>query len=248
MLRMRRERPACRNVDRMARAAAFRLLFGGAAMLGCSLPPAEEAPADVDGRGAPEQPLVAPFVQKRPPSLASRVPPGREDTLAAAMPNLTDAARRSVEEWLWLVRLDAEAFTDAEFAALVDLRDPSGRVDIECLGDVLCWAEPQWAASDVLDAFRTAIQPELPVLQSYVLSAATDEQVPTDNEASALAALGESRRRVLKAGLAPADADRLTLRLMLKACGIPDRVVTDRTGVFRVQVLERGTWRELGLP
>jgi hypothetical protein len=54
--------------------------------------------------------------------------------------------------------------------------------------------------------------------------------------------------KLLEQGLPAADADRLTLRTMLKASCLPDRVVTASDGTHGLEVFEHGAWRALPLP
>ncbi len=183
--------------------------------------------------------------------LAQTALPAPELTLAAVLAGLSDAELGSVSDWLaWLPRERIGALAQPELDALLNLQDPSGRVDIACLGETAAaWSAVPRDAAQIVAAFVSTVRSAKPVSVEFVISFITGKVETPDCEAIALSEFQNSRRKLLKdRGLPPADADRLTLRVMLKAAGIPERVVTGAAGVSCVQVFEDGVWREFDLP
>ncbi len=172
--------------------------------------------------------------------------PGVAGALALAGVSATE--RRELLEVLeWLppgrrARLDAGALR-----RLFDCDDPAGRLDLETLA-MLRGARTDLGQLDsdgIVAVFEDARRPG-PV-EEFGFSASVDGSFTTHGDMGPQGIRYELAE-LATAGLAPPDAERQVLRLLLKAGGVPERVVAGSDGVPSIEVLDAGGWRRLPLP
>jgi Serine aminopeptidase, S33 len=210
---------------------------------------AAAAEADAFAPGSPARARLEQLLTELPSTWPALAP-------AFALADDTPAERRELLDVLaWLpdaalARLDA-----ASLARFADLDDPAGRLDT---GNTLRWLTgrvPDLAgctADQILERLAaTTGAPAGPAVGSgFSVSLVTGEYEEWRAGAAAELAscVGLTLEALQKQGLSERDAQRHVLRLVLKAAGVPERVMVGDDSVAHVQVAEDGAWRTVTVP
>jgi len=172
--------------------------------------------------------------------------PTPELTVAAALAHVPDDSLADLSDWLaWLPPERLAGLDVHALSALLDTADPTGRLAMD---PSTAWSAEPHATQEVLRLFADTVRPGQ--FQPMGFGGTLTGSMHIDNpHGAAINAFIEGRRQSLeKLGLPAAEADRRTVRIMLKAACIPDRVVTAADGSHGVEVFEHGAWHALEIP
>jgi hypothetical protein len=199
----------------------------------------------------PDQPARARLEQQL--ATQSLAWPGLAAALAVAQP--TPAEERDVLDLLAWLPASARSRLDAvALAHLADFEDPAGRLDLDSFGFVRGQA-PELAGTSLADvSARLAVAPPTSrrAPTEYAFSSLDPDYVKItvhgDKDDALRSAVAFAMSHGRDAGLAEPDCRRRTLRLVLKAAGLPERVRTATDGEARPEVQADGEWQPLSIP
>ena len=172
--------------------------------------------------------------------LAESVLPTPDLALAVVLAQVTDDELGNVSDWLDWMPAEAWALEPQALVALVSLDDPAGRLDSKNLYYSIRTTNgaPREPVAKLAESFA-ALRRD-PAARSSGMSVSLEGTVRIDKPAAILGSvLDDERGKLMRAGMAEADADRQVLRLFFKAWGVPDRLSADGG----LEVWEDGRWQ-----